>query len=168
MHVLKKYKYLNSLNEAKLPEGELGCYIGVKFKQQTDDDFKEIGRYLLNESKLHEDYHATLIFSKCAGSFDQIEDVRLCPQFTIKNVTLKTKHLGKNNECLVLLIEHEWFASRHEYLKTRHNFSHDYSPYCAHVTLTYDDKDNVPDGLTYVVDLMLDGEYIETVNKDYV
>ncbi|ALY07111.1 hypothetical protein VmeM32_00124 [Vibrio phage vB_VmeM-32] len=160
-------KFKDFITEAKLPDDELGCYVAVNYKNQTNRIFKQISELLLSKSKHHDDYHTTLIYSKCSGSFAQLQNVKLCPQLTLRNVTLKTKHLGKNNECLVLLIEHEWFKNRHSQLMKEHNFSYDFDEYTAHVTLTYIDKDNVPDDMTFVVDLYLDDEYKQPVNEDY-
>jgi hypothetical protein len=79
---------------------------------------------------------------------------------------------GDTTNCLVLKYECASLCARHKALMDAHEATFDYDEYVPHITLSYDigdmDKSSLPDIKEYVKEIVIDEEYGEELNLEFV
>ena len=114
-----------------------GVFIGVELSEKSENEvWAFIEDQKIPNPIAKEEIHVTLIYSKKEFSRDEWGDSGII----IKEIAtpLKFDYLGKENNCLVMLLESQYLIDRNYEITNNYGAISDYPKYTPHITLSYD------------------------------
>jgi hypothetical protein len=141
---------------------DTGTFVGARL---TRDSVKDLSRWMKDEgikkkvpnSKLH----VTVILDK-EKSFDH-QPIKYDPPLEIDSTTYRLERFDTKDGkgALVLVFSSPEFEKRHHDAKDEHSIHWDYLYYQPHITLSYDNDQNIEDIRKPQFPVYIDKEYVE-------
>ncbi len=145
---------------------DTGTFVGARL---TRDSIKNLVRWMKDEgikkkvpsSKLH----VTVILDK-NKSFDY-QPIKYDPPLEIDSTTYRLEKFDTNDGkgALVLVFSSPDFEKRHHSAKSEHSIEWDYLYYQPHVTLSYDNEQDIEDIRIPQFPIYIEKEYVEDHNN---
>lgn len=142
-----------------------GTFVGARL---TRDSIKNLSRWMKDEgikkkvpnSKLH----ITVIIDK-SKPFDY-QPIKYDPPLEIDSTTYRLENFDtkEGKGALVLTFSSPEFEQRHHDIKNKHSIDWDYLYYQPHITLSYDNDQNIEDICKPQFPIYIDKEYVEETN----
>lgn len=122
--------YLDELLEQR----DYGTFVGIKWNPEDIEDL--LTQYRGEVENLNTtEIHTTLVHS-AINIDDQFE---FAPDAKDQVATVTgLDRLGKNGECLVVMLKCKWLQDRHRYIHDTTNAEYTFPDYIPHITLSYD------------------------------